>query len=366
MSRIRAITAQVERLPAVKAAANYAGRETPTFVRCRVETEEGLVGTGVTGRFLAEEVATLIQRMEDPLRGEDARSIEAIGPRLTAQYNTRNATGAFVSALSALDMALWDLRARTLGEPLWRLLGGARSSVPCYATVGLPGYDEAQLVEVCRNAVAEGFRGVKMLVAAGGRGVAEDARRVRAVRDALGPEPLLMLDANCGLDVATARRLALMVEECDIAWFEEPVLGNDLAALASLRRAIRIPIGAGQMVQSMAWFRDALAMGAVDWLQPNAAFCGGISAALRILTLAEAYGTPVAHAGGWDIANAALMGGHAQGGLLEMHGAQLALRQRLSEDMTPERGVMQLPDRPGIGFAFRESVVTEGAKAPKV
>ncbi|NKC33516.1 mandelate racemase/muconate lactonizing enzyme family protein [Falsiroseomonas selenitidurans] len=354
MTRIRGLRASVERLVPPSAAANYAGTETPTFVLCRVETEDGLVGTGVTGRFLADEVAALLPRMAEALRGQDARRTEAITRSLTARFNPRGATGAFTAALSALDMALWDLRARALGEPLWRLLGGARDAVPCYATVGLPGYAEAELVDVCRKAVAQGFVGVKMLVAAGGRGVAEDAARVRAVRDALGPKPLLMLDANCGLDVATARRLARMVEDCDIAWFEEPVLGNDLEALATLRRATRIPLAAGQMVQSLAWFREALTRGAVDWIQPNAAFCGGITAALRILSLAEAHGTPVAHAGGWDIANAALMAGHAQGGLLEMHGAQLALRQRLAEDLLPEAGVMRLPERPGIGFAFRE------------
>lgn len=355
MSRIRAITASVERLAPVEAAKGYAGLDTPAFVRCRVETEDGLVGTGVTGRFLAEEVVALLARMEEPLKGHDARPIEAIRAKLTSRFNPRSATGVFVSALSALDMALWDLRARALGEPLWRLLGGARQAVPCYATVGLPGYAEAELAAVCKRSIDAGFVGVKMLVAAGGRGVAEDAQRVRAVRDAIGPKALLMLDANCGMDVATARRLALMVEECDIAWFEEPVLGNDLDMLVSLRRTIRIPIGAGQMVQSLSWFREALTRGAVDWLQPNAAFCGGISAAQRILALAEAHGTPVAHAGGWDIANAALMAGHAQGGLLEMHGAQLALRQRLLEDLVPEGGIMHLADRPGIGFAFREA-----------
>lgn len=354
MTRIRTITAQVERLAPVQAARGYAGLDTPAFVRCRVEAEDGLVGTGVTGRFLAEEVVALLARMEEPLKGQDGRSIEAIRSSLTSRFNPRAATGVFVSALSALDMALWDLRARALGEPLWRLLGGARQAVPCYATVGLPGYDEAELAAVCKHSIDAGFVGVKMLVAAGGRGVAEDAQRVQAVRAAIGPAALLILDANCGMDVATARRLAAMVEDCDIAWFEEPVLGNDLEMLATLRRAIRIPIGAGQMVQSMQWFREALTRGAVDWLQPNAAFCGGISAAQRILALAEAHGTPVAHAGGWDIANAALMAGHAQGGLLEMHGAQRALRACLSEDLVPKAGVMHLPDRPGIGFAFHE------------
>jgi L-alanine-DL-glutamate epimerase-like enolase superfamily enzyme len=355
MTRILRVEAEVERLASVGAAKGYAGLDAPPFVRCRVVAEDGLAGTGVTGRFLAAEVAHFLAGpVNEALAGRDARGIEAIRRDLATRFHPRGGTGVFIAALSALDMALWDLRARALGEPLWRLLGGARNSVGCYATVGLPGYDTAQLVETCRASVEAGFRGVKMLVAAGGRGVEEDAGRVRAVRDAIGPKAWLMLDANCGMTVADAKRLALQVEDCDIAWFEEPVIDNDVEALAELRRAVRMPIAAGQMMASLAWFREALTRGALDWLQFNAAYCGGVSGMLRVLALAEAHGVPVSHAGGWDIANAAVMAGHAHGGLLEMHGAQLALRARLAEDMVPEGGAMALPERPGIGFAFRD------------
>jgi len=347
------IEATVERLAPVGAAKDYAGQETPSFVLCRVITEDGITGTGVTGRFLAAEVAHfLANAVNEAVAGADAREIEAVRRRLIARFHPRGGTGVFIAALSALDMALWDLRARALGQPLWRLLGGARDAVPCYATVGLPGYTTEQLAKTCQQAAQAGFHGVKMLVAAGGRGIEEDAERVRAVRAAIGPSTWLMLDANCGMSVAQAKRLAHMVEECDIAWFEEPVADNDLDALCALRRSVRMPIAAGQMMGSLTWFREALTRGAVDWLQFNAAFCGGITGMSRVLALAEAHGVPVSHAGGWDIANAAVMAGHAHGGLLEMHGAQLALRARLSEDLTPQAGMMHLPDRPGIGFAF--------------
>jgi L-rhamnonate dehydratase len=145
----------------------------------------------------------------------------------------------------------------------------------------------------------------------------------------------------------------MMVEDCDIAWFEEPLRDNDIEALVALRRSVRVPIGAGQMMHGLAWFREALTRGALDWVQPNAAFCGGITGLLRVLALAEAHGVPVAHAGGWDIANAAALAGHGAGGWLEMHGAQASLRAMLAEDMVAEGGVLRLPDRPGIGFAFR-------------
>lgn len=357
MTRILRVEATDERLAPVGAAKGYAGLDAPSFVRCRVVTEEGAAGTGVTGRFLAREVAGFLAGpVSEALVGRDAREIEAIRRALVTRFHPRGGTGAFVAALSALDMALWDLRSRALNEPLWRLLGGARGQVGCYATVGLPGYATAQLAETCRASIDAGFLGVKMLVAAGGRGVEEDAARVRAVRTAIGPRAWLMLDANCSMSVAEAKRLALLVEECDIAWFEEPVHDNDIEALQELRRAVRMPIAAGQMMGALAWFRDALNRGAVDWLQLNAAYCGGVTGMLRVLALAEAHGVPVSHAGGWDIANAAVMAGHAHGGLLEMHGAQLALRARLAEDMVPQGGTMTLPDRPGIGFSFQEGL----------
>lgn len=352
--RIRAITAEVRQLAKLGSAAKgYSALDAPAFVLCRVEGEDGLVGQGITGRFLAPQVADLIAGgMAEALMGQDARRIEAIGASLAARFNPRGAGSVFTAALSALDIALWDLRARALGEPLWRLLGGARDAVPCYATVGLPGYNEAELTAVCRQSVQAGYLGVKMLVAAGGRSVAEDAARVRAVRQAIGPDACLILDANCGMNLGDAKRLARMVEDCDIAWFEEPLRDNDIEALAALRRAVRVPIGAGQMMHSLTWFREAMALGALDWVQPNAAFCGGITGLLRVLALAEAHGLPVAHAGGWDIANAAALAGHGAGGWLEMHGAQASLRAMLAEDMVAEGGVLRLPERPGIGFAF--------------
>ncbi|MBR0665984.1 mandelate racemase/muconate lactonizing enzyme family protein [Roseomonas hellenica] len=356
MTRIRRITAAVRRVAPRREADSYQGLESLTFVQCQVECEDGLTGTGVTGRFLAPQGAALLGgEFCEALRGSDARDIEAIGASLVARFNPRGMTGAFIAALSALDMTLWDLRGKALGQPVWRLIGGARSAVPAYATVGLPRFSEAELVTACTGALARGMAGVKMLVGAGGRSLAEDAARVRAVRAAIGPAAALMLDANCSMSVADARRLCGMIANCDITWFEEPVTGNDIEALAMLRRQVTIPIAAGQMVGSITWFRDALARGALDWVQPNAAFCGGISAMLRILALAEAHGVPVAGAGGWEMANLPVMAGHAHGGMLEIHGAHAALRDLLAEEAVPEAGLLHAPERPGLGFAFREA-----------
>lgn len=351
--KITAIHAQAEHLKPRSEAEAYAGQESLTYVRCRVTSGDGITGEGVTGRFLSAQVVHLLNGgMADAVKGADALDIEAIHTQLAKKFNPRQSTGVYVSAISALDLALWDIKGKALGLPVARLIGGARAAVPAYATVGLPAYAEAELVAACQKAFAEGFQGAKILVGAG-RGIAEDAQRVRAVRAAIGNAPL-MLDANCAYTVAEAKRLAHQVADCDITFFEEPLKGNDIPSLAELRRAIPIPLASGQMIQSVTWFRDVLSAGALDILQPNAAFCGGISAMLRIIALAEAHGVPVTGAGGFEAANLPVMAGHAHGGMLEVHGAHAALRERFATHPAFTGGKLQVPDAPGLGFSLKD------------
>lgn len=351
--KIERIEAAVEHIKPVRTADAYAGGESLTFLRCRVTTDDGITGGGVTGRFLADQVAQLLNGgISAAARGMDPLDIEAITVQLAKKFNPRQSTGVFVSAMSALDLALWDIKGKALGQPVARLIGGARTAVPAYATVGLPAFNEAELVGACKAALAAGFQGAKILVGAG-RSLDEDAQRIRAVRDAVGTAAL-MLDANCAFTVAEAKRLATLVADCDIAFFEEPVRGNDIPSLAELRRAISIPLASGQMIQSVTWFRDVLNGGALDILQPNAAFCGGISAMLRILALAEAHGIPVTGAGGFEAANLPVMAGHAHGGMLEVHGAHVALRARFATEPEFSDGKLLVPAVPGLGFSLKD------------
>ena len=351
--KITGIEAAVEHVQPERAADAYAGQESLTFVRCKVSTSDGVTGTGVTGRFLAAEVAHLLNGgFAATAKGLDPLDIEAVTVTLAKKFNPRQSTGVFVSAMSALDLALWDLRGQQLGQPVARLIGGARAAVPAYATVGLPAFSEAELIKACTVALAAGFQGVKILVGAG-RSLAEDAQRIRAVRAAIGHAPL-MLDANCAYAVAEAKRLATLVADCDITFFEEPLRGNDIPSLAELRRAISIPLASGQMIQSVNWFRDVLTCGALDVLQPNAAFCGGLSAMLRILALAEAHGVPVTGAGGYEAANLPAMAGHAHGGMLEVHGAHAALRTRFATHPEFRDGRIHVSTAPGLGFSLKD------------
>jgi L-rhamnonate dehydratase len=329
--------------------APYAGEDSFTFVRVRVTDAEGATGDGFTGRFLAAEVAHF-------LNGALAEAVSAVGPLpdLVRLFNPRAMTGVVVSALSAFDVALWDLAGKRAGLSVAALLGGRRTAAPVHVTCGFPALDTEALVAACAEEVAAGARGVKVLVAAKGRSVAEDAARLRAVREAIGPEADLIADANCGWDLADARVFGRRVADLGLAWLEEPVRGNDRHALAALAREGIVPLGAGQMEQSADRFA-LLAEAGVDVIQPNAVFAGGIGAAVAA---ARASGRAVSPAGGWDLVNLHWMCGAMAEGAVELHRAQARIaRLLLPEPPALRGGMLAVPDAPGLGLAPDEDAL---------
>ncbi|MGP1355957.1 enolase C-terminal domain-like protein, partial [Roseicyclus sp.] len=329
--------------------APYAGEDSFTFVRVRVTDAEGATGDGFTGRFLASEVAHF-------LNGALAGAVSAPGPLpdLVRLFNPRAMTGVVVSALSALDVALWDLAGKRAGRSVAALLGGRRAAAPVHVTCGFPALDTEALVAACAEEVAAGARGVKVLVAAKGRSAAEDAARLRAVREAIGPEADLIADANCGWDLADARDFARRVADLGLAWLEEPVRGNDRHALAALAREGIVPLGAGQMEQSADRFA-LLAEAGVDVIQPNAVFAGGIGAAVAA---ARASGRAVSPAGGWDLVNLHWMCGAMAEGAVELHRAQARIARLLLPAPPALRdGMLAVPDAPGLGLAPDEDAL---------
>lgn len=356
--KIRRVAATVHRpAPAGEEGerATYAGADGPVFVRLRVETEEGIVGNGFTGRFLAAEVAHFLSGgLAEAARGADPLDA-GLAERLARRFNPRAMTGVVVSALSAFDIALHDIRGKAAGKPIAELLGGLRRRVPVHVTCGLPHLDLERLVAVCRAAVLDGSVGIKVIVAAKGRAWEDDADRLAAVREAIGPGPELIADANCGFDIETARRFAERVAPLDLAWLEEPVRDNDPADLAMLARDGHCRLGAGQMEQSAFRFRALMDEGRIAVVQPNAVFAGGVSAAIEVAAMARSRGRRVAPAGGWDFVNLHLMAGAVADGAMEFHhGQEAILRAIAGEVRKPVAGHLVVPDRPGIGIEIDE------------
>jgi L-alanine-DL-glutamate epimerase-like enolase superfamily enzyme len=343
----------------------------------RVDTASGLHGWGFTAITEEEVVATAVNEVAAPaIVGEDALAHERIWDRLYWLLSPRGQTGYGPHAIAAIDVALWDIKGKALGMPVWRLLGGARERVPTYATFGFSFYDREQLAAAAKLWVERGERRLKMVVgheALQKRDaprpvrdvILEDERRVRAVREAVGEAPELFVDANCSLDPYHAEMLARRIEPCGISFFEEPITQNDARLMADLRSRVGIPLAAGQN-EGLAWrFRDLLVQRAVDVLQPNVVIGGGFTQCLRIAGMAAAFNVPIANGGAWPFHNMHLHAGLANGGLVEYHYPAVEACRAVYRDLPePKDGWLTLPQKPGLGFEPDEAAIRELARRP--
>jgi L-alanine-DL-glutamate epimerase-like enolase superfamily enzyme len=346
-------------------------------VLVEVETAGGAVGHGLTAITEEEVVAAAVNEIVAPaLAGQDALAHERLWDRMYWLLSPRGQTGYASHAMAAVDLALWDIKGRVLGQPVWRLLGAARPRVPAYVTFGFASMTRDELAAAARAWLDRGATRLKMVVGHHAQQrrdeprpiaevLSEDLRRVRAVRDAVGPDVPIYLDANCSLDPYHARWLAERVAELNIGFFEEPLMENDAEQLALLRRQVRVPLAAGQNEGLLHRFRALVAAQAVDVLQPNVAIGGGITQCLRAAGLAAAFNQPIANGGAWTHHNMHFHAGIANGGLVEYHHlAVLVTEQVFGPLARPEGGWLTLPDSPGFGFAPDPARVVELARAP--
>ncbi|MEQ7007078.1 mandelate racemase/muconate lactonizing enzyme family protein [Actinopolymorpha sp. B17G11] len=346
----------------------------------RIETDDGMVGygearnaAGSAGTYAAL-VAAVNHELAPELIGLDPRNVVAIWDRM---YNGTRAgyaadrghvfpvlgrRGIAVAAMSGVDIALWDILAKSLGVPLWQVLGGRKAThLPAYASGGWADVEGigAQLAGYVETG---GFRSVKMRVGAMDGTVRRSAARVEAARKALGPEVALMCDAHGTFTVAEAKHFCHLVRDLDVAWFEEPVTGDDKQGMGEVRASTHIPIAAGESEYTRFDFRDLVEHRAVDILQPDLAVCGGITEGLRIGGLAAAHNLRMApHL--WAGAPAFAAGLHfcaasASSFVVEYSlGANPMLHDLVEEDFLVCDGMVEVPDRPGLGVTVREDVV---------
>lgn len=350
----------------------------------RIETDDGLVGwgegknaAGSAGTYAA--LVTLINKEFAPrLIGKDARDISVIWDSLYNGVRAHHATarghampdmarrGQTIAAISAIDIALWDIAGKSLGVPVWRLLGGRKSEhMPAYASGGWA--DAKTIGDQLSGYVKQGgFKAVKMRVGAMDGAPHVSAERVKAARAALGPDIEIMVDSHGTFTVAEAKRFAHLVRDCNLAWFEEPVTADDKTGIAEVRAASMIPIAAGESEFTRFDFRDLITQRAVDILQPDLAICGGITEARRIDALATSFNLRLApHL--WAGAPAFFAGLHLAAAspssyILEYSlGANPMLHDLIEEDVSVTDGMIAIPDRPGLGITVRQDVLATHA-----
>jgi L-alanine-DL-glutamate epimerase-like enolase superfamily enzyme len=249
------------------------------------------VGIGYT--YADTATATLIQDLlSEVVRGQDAMAPQSSWYAMVARTRNLGRAGIVSMAISAVDVALWDLKARLLNLPLVTLLGPVRKSVPIYGSGGFTSYSDDQLQHQFSRWVEYGITRVKMKV---GRDAAADVRRVGIARAAIGRNTELFVDANGGYSRKQALEQAEKFADMNVSWFEEPVSSDDLAGLHLLRDRgpAGMDIAAGEYGYEAGYFRRMLSVGAVDVLQADATRCGGITGFLQVASLCEAHHIPL-------------------------------------------------------------------------
>ena len=346
-----------------------------TFVE--IETDDGLKGHAFSAYPLRFSISDFINREAGPtIAGMDPLRPEAVRTTLYWKLSNKHYMGTWSCAASMIDVALWDIKGKSAKQPIWKLMGGAREKCPVYITWGLPRYSREQLVEAAKLMIAEGHTQLKMAIAAGAdpaahmygeptdNDVLEDAARIRHVRDALGDKVTLMIDANKNARLPQAIRLAQLVEDCNLAWFEDPVLKADPRLMAKLRRETTIPIAAGSSgTYDLAWLREYFVNESIDIAQPNVRDIGGFTGALYAAGLAQAFNIQLEMGGNYPHLNMHLHAGVPNGGRVEFHLGGWRIGEALFDGTpTPVKGWVTLPEAPGLGFTPKSGILDLAVK----
>jgi len=268
--------------------------------------------------------------------------------------------GLMFGALSAIDIADWDLKGKIVDLPLYRLLGGSASEVPVYASGGWTSYNDDELVEAATTMVKKGYSMIKFKVGVeGGSNLRRDVRRVAAVREAVGKEIGIMLDANNCWDAATGVQFANRVRDLDIMWLEEPVPADDFVGLAKYKRGTDIPLATGEHEYTKFGVRDLLINDAADIVQVDGARGGGYTEMLKIAAMTQAWNVKFApHA--MENIQAHIVSACPNAVVLE----RLVMFEQLTADVfknvpTPVNGMMPIPDLPGLGLELDLDFIAE-------
>jgi L-alanine-DL-glutamate epimerase-like enolase superfamily enzyme len=317
------------------------------LIAVRLSARNGAEGLGYTytvGTGGAAVRAIIERDLMSLVVGAEIDRVEALWKRMWWHVHYGGRGGLVSLAVSAVDIALWDLKARVAGAPLWRYLGGHDPRVPCYAGgIDLDFPLDALLRQTDEN-LARGFRAIKMKV--GRPRLADDVERVRAMRNHLGPDNALMVDANMRWSADEAIRAARALAGLDVYWLEEPTIPDDVRGHVRIVREGGLPVAAGENLHTLHEFTQLIAAGGVTFPEPDVTNCGGVTVFMKVAHLAEAFNLPVTSHGAHDL-TVHLLAAVPNRSYLEAHG--FGLDRYLAHPLRIEEGMAIAPERPGHG-----------------
>jgi galactonate dehydratase len=347
----------------------------------RIHTDSGIWGIGEGSlQYKDAALAAEIENFGAYLRGKDPFQIEHIWTSLHRRV-TWTGGAVTMSAISAIDLALWDIKGKALGVPVYELIGGkVRDRVPLYANGwftgdrpsahGPQGDDEAAwYAEQAKAVVAQGYRCLKVYPFGGlqvisPERIARGVGIVRAIREAVGPNVEIAVDVRRRLNVWSARRIAQKLEPLDIAWLEEPILFDNAAAMAAFARSVRVPVSTGEELYTRWEFRELLEQNAVGIIQPDICHAGGMSELRKIAAMAETYYVTLApHNSNGPISMAASL--HLDMSINNCHMQELFLnsvdlyQEVLTNPLIIQDGYGAPPEGPGWGTDLDDAVLVQ-------
>jgi len=339
----------------------------------KVKTDDGLVGVSQIGGFMhSASVAFIRNELAPFLKGKDPLENERLMHQMLWKFNTRAHAGVWNFAVSAIDVALWDIKGKFYNAPVWRLLGAAQKSLPTYITFGLRAYSREALAEAAKYWVERGESRLKIQVGrlnirgemdpsgagAGHRedNPAEDEARVRAVRAAVGDGVELMADANCLMKYDAALRWCKRFEPFNLMWFEEPIVHNDAHLLAELRKQTSIPIAAGQW-DNFFKLCELVNQRSVDFLNIHVLSVGGFTMGMKAAAVAQGANLPVGNGDHFDLHLHAAV---PNGWRAEIHVTNWLTANLVYRELPRlEGGWVTLSERPGLGLEINQDAVDE-------
>lgn len=317
----------------------------------KITVEDGSVGVGYTytGGVGGRAICSMIEHDLKPfLLGKDASCVEKLWEDMNWKIHYVGRGGISSFAISAIDIALWDLRAKKAGEPLWKLVGGANNSTKCYAGAIDLNFSLEKLLSNIQNYLDQGFRAVKIKL--GQETLAEDLERVTAVRELIGPEIDFMVDANMKWSLENSIKAAKLLRQYDVLWLEEPTIPDDYHGYKRISQEGGLAIAAGENLHTIYEFQNMITRGNIDFPQPDASNIGGITGWLKVANLAFAHNLPVCTHGMQEL-HVSLMSAMTHASYLEVH--SFPIDQYTTRPLVIENGRAVAPDIPGTGVEFR-------------